>query len=252
VETIVEEFHADESQMHELHALAATGLAAEGLVHEISDVVQALLNALSDLDKVSHALNIKNAKFLGNIKSAQASGRDIVNRIRFLDPMLRNVRATRESMDVKDLLARYSKHKQSYLEQNGITLIIEEQNERFTIHANRGRILQVLDNLVNNSVYWLKLVASTLRGFTPTILIEARKPTIRVSDNGLGVDERIVPRLFDVFVSGRQDSTGHGLGLYLSQELLKQEKSSLMLLPDRNSHQRRYIFEMDLSAISDE
>ena len=112
VKTIVEEFHTDESQTQELHALAATGLAAEGLVHEISDVVHALLNALSDLDKISYVLNIKNAKFLGNIKSAQAFGRDIVNRIRFLDPMLRNVRATRENIDANEWLARYKKHKQ--------------------------------------------------------------------------------------------------------------------------------------------
>ena len=130
--------------------------------------------------------------------------------------------------------------------------MIEQQGDRFTIHANRGRILQVLDNLVNNSVYWLKLAASTRPGFTPTILIEAQKPTIRVSDNGLGVDERLVSRLFEAFVSGRKDSTGHGLGLDPSQERRKQEKSTLVLLPDRNSHQRRYIFEMDRSAISDE
>jgi signal transduction histidine kinase len=252
VETIVTKFEADESQMEELYAVAATGLAAEGLVHEISDVVHALLNALTDLDKVTYVLNIKNAKFLGNIKSAQAAGRDIVNRIRFLDPMLRNVRATRESIDVNELLSRYKLHKKQLVDQNGIQLQVEYSPTPFSITANRGRVLQVLDNLINNSVYWLKLASATRNGFTPTIVIQASTPTIRVSDNGLGVDERIVPRLFEAFVSGRKDRTGHGLGLYLSQELLKQEKSTITLLADRNVHQRRYIFEVDFSGALDE
>jgi signal transduction histidine kinase len=252
VQTIAEKYEADEAQTQELNALAATGLAAESLVHEISDVVQALLNALSDLDKVTYVLNIKNAKFLGNIKSAEASGRDIVNRIRFLDPMLRNVRATREAINIKYLLERYKRHKQAIADQNGIVLTVRLPDAPFIITANRGRVLQVLDNLINNSIYWLKLAAVRLKGFTPTITIEAEKPTIRVHDNGLGVDERITARLFEPFVSGRTDASGHGLGLYLSQELLKQEKSTLILLPMRNAHDRRYIFEIDFTAITHE
>jgi signal transduction histidine kinase len=252
VETIANTFEADESQMEELYAVAATGLAAEGLVHEISDVVQALLNALTDLDKVTYVLNIKNAKFLGNIKSAQASGRDIVNRVRFLDPMLRNVRASRELINVKDFLERYEKHKRPYVEQSGIILKVEYGDASFSITANKGRVLQVLDNLVNNSVYWLKLASSARNGFSPTILIQAQDPVLRVSDNGLGVDERIVPRLFEAFVTGRKDGSGHGLGLYLSQELLKQEKSTITLLPELNPHQRRYIFEIDFAPIANE
>lgn len=252
VETIAAKFEAEETQLQELYALAATGLSAETLVHEISDVVQSLLNALTDLDRVTYVLNIRNAKFLSDIKSAQASGRDIVNRIRFLDPMLRNLRAARETIDVGALLSRYDKHKRPILDQNGISLSVSSPSSPFVITANRGRILQVLDNLVNNSIYWVKLAASADGTFTPTITIVADKPTITVSDNGPGVDERIIPRLFEPFVSGRNDKTGHGLGLYLAQELLAQERSSIALLESRNSHNRRYQFEVDFSAIADE
>jgi signal transduction histidine kinase len=252
VETIAAKFEADETQLQELYALAATGLSAESLVHEISDVVQSLLNALTDLERVTYVLNIRNAKFLSDIKSAQASGRDVVNRIRFLDPMLRNVRAAREEIDVAELLSRYDKHKRPVLEQNGISLSVSLPPSAFTLTANRGRILQVLDNLINNSIYWLKLAARSDGTFTPAITIVADRPIIRVSDNGPGVDEHIVPRLFEPFVSGRADKTGHGLGLYLSQELLRQERSTLRLLESRNDHGRRYQFEIDLSVITNE
>jgi signal transduction histidine kinase len=252
VETIAAKFEADETQLRELYALAATGLSAETLVHEISDVVQGLLNALADLDRVTYVLNIRNAKFLSDIKSAQASGRDIVNRIRFLDPMLRNVRAAREEIDVSALLSRYDKHKRPTIEKSGIALTVSLPQSRFIITANKGRILQVLDNLINNSLYWLSLAAHSDHDFKPAITIKADKPIITVSDNGPGVDERVVPRLFEPFVSGRADKTGHGLGLYLSQELLKQELSAIRLLDSRNGSNRRYEFEMDLSAITDE
>lgn len=252
VATVAAKVEADDAQLQELYALAGTGLAAETLVHEISDVVQGLVNALTDLDRVTYVLNIRNAKFLSDIKSAQASGRDIVNRIRFLDPMLRNVRTAREHIDVGALLSRYDKHKRPIIELSGISLSVILPSSSFIITANRGRILQVLDNLVNNSIYWLKLAARTNKSLKPEVTVVADKPTITVSDNGPGVDERIIPRLFEPFVSGRADKTGHGLGLYLSQEVLKQERSTLTLLGSLNSHKRRYKFEIDLSAIADE
>jgi len=248
VRTLTESFETEEVQNRELYSAAAIGLSAEGLVHEISSVVGELLHSLSDLEKVAKVLGIKNAKFFGNIRSAESSGREIVERIHFMDPMLRNLRGIREPIPVPDLVKQFQKHKAQIITERRMKLTVIDPGEPFTINANRGRIIQVLDNLTRNSVYWLDVAAKTEPGLQPEITIEIAAPTLRFSDNGLGIEDRIAARIFDAFVSGKPEGEGHGLGLFLCRQLLAVEKGNIQLLPQLNTHGRRFAFEIDLTG----
>lgn len=44
------------------------------------------------------------------------------------------------------------------------------------------------------------------------------KLIIRVEDNGLGVPEEVVPKVFNMFYRGSEKSKGNGLGLYLVEK----------------------------------
>ena len=248
VRTVHESFETEEAQNRELYSAAATGLSAEGLVHEISSVVGELLHSLNDLEKVAKVLGIKNARFFGNIRSAEASGREIVERIHFLDPMLRNLRGIREPISVPELVKEFHKHKAQIVAEHRMKLTIIDSGEVFTIKANRGRIIQVLDNLTRNSIYWLDVVAKAEPGFQPEMTIEIAKPILRFSDNGFGIEDRIAARIFDAFVSGKPEGEGHGLGLFLCRQLLAVEKGTIQLLPELNMHGRRFAFEIDLTG----
>jgi PAS domain S-box-containing protein len=89
------------------------------------------------------------------------------------------------------------------------------------IHADQGRIRQVLANLVGNALKFTEkgsvcLAASVQAGGTP----EAVTLAVEVNDTGCGIraDER--ERIFDVFYvaeSGRKAGKGTGLGLPLSR-----------------------------------
>jgi len=57
----------------------------------------------------------------------------------------------------------------------------------FTVHIPRGRLMQVVDNLVRNSEYWLQVPASQSTVKKPKITIDVSKPVISIFDNGLGV-----------------------------------------------------------------
>ncbi len=247
VSTIVEEYSTDDRQMRELYSTAAVGLAAEGLVHEVNPVVEAMLYALSTLAKAAHVLGYKNVKFLSDIRSAEASGQEIVDRIRFLDPMLRNRRGHREQFEVASLITTLKKQKKAVWENDG-TIFEVMETDLFQIRASRGRMLQVFDNLARNSHYWLQRAAGLNPGLRKTVTFEVKNPFILVWDNGTGIDERVASRIFDVFVSGKPEGEGHGLGLYISRELLALEKSTIELLPDRNQHGRQFKFEINLGG----
>jgi signal transduction histidine kinase len=134
------------------------------------------------------------------------------------------------------------------MEEEKITLAVNAANP-FTAHMPRGRIMQVVDNLVRNSEYWLKtpLARSTISN--PKITVELSKPNISVFDNGLGVKPEIEDRIFGMFVSDKPKETGRGLGLFITREILLRYGCDISLSELRNSHGRRYRFDIDLTSV---
>ena len=104
----------------------------------------------------------------------------------------------------------------------GLTLAVSCTPEvpRF-IHADQGRIRQVLANLVGNALKFTTkgsvcLAASVQAGGTP----EAVTLAVEVNDTGCGICGDELERIFDVFYvaeSGRKAGKGTGLGLPLSR-----------------------------------
>jgi signal transduction histidine kinase len=43
---------------------------------------------------------------------------------------------------------------------------------------------------------------------------------ITVSDNGLGISEEVIPRIFDIYYRASAQSTGSGIGLYIVREVI--------------------------------
>ena len=81
------------------------------------------------------------------------------------------------------------------LDEKEIRLVIEKKND-FVIKANKGRIIQVFDNLMNNYLYWLQ---NNKRDGIITITID--KPWVYFEDNGPGVDKSVENTLFSPFVT---------------------------------------------------
>jgi signal transduction histidine kinase len=87
------------------------------------------------------------------------------------------------------------------------------------IKADKGRISQVISNLLNNAIEF------TVEG---TILVSIEKDKISnnnetiivgVRDSGQGIDQSILPRLFTKFAS--KSYKGTGLGLFISKGIIE-------------------------------
>ena len=83
------------------------------------------------------------------------------------------------------------------------------------IYADRERMVQVISNLLNNSIKFTK---------EGTIVITAEQKggkdvVVTVKDTGTGIDPEIMPRLFSKFVT--KSDTGSGLGLFISKNIIE-------------------------------
>jgi len=159
------------------------------------------------------------------------------------------VREKREIIDMEEFVGEIQKHYTVHFASSPIQVLTKlKKGQNFKIQMNKGKLIQILDNLLLNSEYWLKEDVRTGRLSLGTIYIELTKPYIRVSDNGRGIEPRVESSLFEPFVSAKAKGIGRGLGLYIVQQLLDAEGCTIRLLPQRNSYDRMFSFEIDLTG----
>ncbi len=108
-----------------------------------------------------------------------------------------------------------------FLKKEKLTLSYNPDND-CRVKADKGRISQVISNLLNNAVEF------TVEG---TILVSVEKDKISnnngnngtiivsVKDSGQGIDQSILPRLFTKFAS--KSYKGTGLGLFISKGIVE-------------------------------
>jgi two-component system, NtrC family, sensor kinase len=85
---------------------------------------------------------------------------------------------------------------------------------------------RVLLNLFNNAFYAVKEQKSqNLISYEPTVSVTTKKcdnhVIITVSDNGNGIPQNIVDKIFQPFFTTKPTGEGTGLGLSLSYDILK-------------------------------
>jgi len=89
-----------------------------------------------------------------------------------------------------------------------------------SIESYPNLVNTIINNLIENAIFY-----SSLNGATPKILVEATYQgddlCLRVQDNGIGIDESVRARVFEMFFKGTEHSKGHGLGLYIVQKAVQ-------------------------------
>lgn len=102
-----------------------------------------------------------------------------------------------------------------------------EAEEDLTISADRGEIRRVIANLCGNAINY-----TNLNGKIDVSVREKNGDVIfSVSDNGNGIPPEDVPQLFKRFSQGtsKKRSTGTGLGLYLSRQIIEAHNGKIWL-----------------------
>ncbi|WP_439153270.1 sensor histidine kinase [Winogradskyella sp.] len=87
------------------------------------------------------------------------------------------------------------------------------------ITVDKMRLETVLKNLLSNAVKYQKKTASDPE-LHFTISENQSEYCIVISDNGIGMSETGVKKMFDMFYRGTSDSKGTGLGLFIVKEMI--------------------------------
>jgi two-component system sensor histidine kinase VicK len=121
----------------------------------------------------------------------------------------------------------------------------KESSSPLLVEADRGRLIQVISNLLSNAIKFTKEEG------TITVDIEKRSNDmdlllVRVKDTGTGIDDDIMPRLFEKFVT--KSEKGIGLGLFISKSII--EAHGGRIWAENNADRRGATFTFSLPLLS--
>ena len=91
--------------------------------------------------------------------------------------------------------------------------------------GDRNRIQIILNNLLANAIRYRHPARK------PEVVVEAvlkgQFVQITVKDNGIGINEKHIGKIFDMFYRTSDTSSGSGLGLYIVRETIKKLNGSI-------------------------
>jgi signal transduction histidine kinase len=236
-------------QLISLFESAAVGLSARGLAHELRTHLTEIRQRTSAIQQLSKNQG-NEASVLPLVRAIRGSCSAIANAASLIDPMLPRSRAVREVISLSDFLDDYFTNRKLSLEKDGVSVRLLAGHPTFEIKANRPRLLQVVDNLVRNSVYWLKRGADPASAAEKLIFVELTPTGFVLWDSGIGVSPKVEDSLFEIFVTTKPNpDAGQGLGLFIITELLSLDGCTVALSHERNEAGRRFKFVVDLSPI---
>lgn len=202
----------------------------QNLSHEFKTPVFAIQGYIDTLLGGALENGAVNRKFL---EKAGKNVDRLVHLIQDLDEISRlergELKLAKQNFMIQDLVREVFESLSLKADQQHISLMIKKGCEPpLSVFADKEKIRQVLINLVDNAIKYGKeggtVTASMYNTDGKTILIE-------ISDDGMGIPEAHLPRIFERFYrteSGRsRDVTGSGLGLAICKHIVEAHDHSI-------------------------
>ena len=99
-------------------------------------------------------------------------------------------------------------------------LLEVEENIESEFYTDSRRIQSVLNNLISNAIKYSLKGPQDIQ-LRVSVHVNADALEMVISDNGEGIRESYIEKIFDMFYRASNTSSGSGLGLYICREVLK-------------------------------
>ena len=196
----------------------------QNLSHEIKTPIFAIQGYLELLSDGAAEDPVLSKKFIGQ---AEANVQRLVGLLNDVD-VITNLEINKDSIlkqhfTIQDLITEVVQNLNVKLLKKNIQFQFKKGSELpIEVFADKNKIYQVLVNIFSNAVKYGKIDGS----ITASVYhLEDKKILIEISDNGIGIDEAHIPRLFERFYrtddARSREIGGSGLGLAICKHIIE-------------------------------
>jgi signal transduction histidine kinase len=265
IESAYAKLKSTQSQLIQSEKMASLGELTAGIAHEIQNP----LNFVNNFSEVNDELlkELKTEAEKGNLEEVKA----IANDIAFNSEKI-NHHGKRADSIVKGML-QHSRTNSGQKEPTDINALADEYL-RLAYHGLRAKdksfnavtktdfdskvrkiniipqdIGRVMLNLINNAFYAVaeknKLSGN---GYEPTVSVTTKKEKdkieIKVKDNGNGIQQKVLDKIFQPFFTTKPAGQGTGLGLSLAYDIVTKVHGGSIKVETAEGHGTEFIIEL--------
>jgi PAS domain S-box-containing protein len=203
-----------ENQVYQSERLATVGRLAAGIAHEINNPMASILTCTEGLLRDQGSWDEGRREYLQVIKNSAQRCRMITQKL--LDYSAASA-PTMDPVDLGDVLQESVSLLQFEAGKRHVALTVEKAVKLPVIAGAKDSLVQVFVNLILNSIQ-----AAEKGGQIQVVATENNSAVdVFVIDDGPGIAAANLPRIFDPFFTTKPVGMGTGLGLSVSQGIVK-------------------------------
>ncbi len=265
LEDSIKELKSTQAQLIQSEKMASLGELTAGIAHEIQNP----LNFVNNFSELSNELldEMKEEISKGNYEDANAIADDVKQNLEKINHhgkradaivkgMLQHSRQTKgvkEATDINALCDEYLR-----LSYHGLRAKDKSFNSDFKMDFDEtiGKINivpqdmgRVLLNLFNNSFYAVNEKKKTASNdYKPIVSVQTKKLNdkieIVVKDNGNGIPQSIIDKIFQPFFTTKPTGQGTGLGLSLSYDIITKEHNGTIKVESKENKSSTFVIQL--------
>jgi PAS domain S-box-containing protein len=226
-----EKLRQHRAKMYHEERLASLGTMATGIAHELN---QPLNTVRVITDGILYGKEMKwNLPMDELYDKLSMISRQVVR----MSDVIQNVREFGredqskivEDVDVNEAVRNVLSMTNEQLKAHGIQCSLELSPGLPNLQASRGRLEQVIMNLVINARQALDTSNKARKRMRVTSHFRDGAIQIEVHDNATGIAPDIVSKIFDPFFTTKQAAQGTGLGLSISKSIISEMKGTMQV-----------------------
>ena len=242
-----EKLRALEQQLYHADRLLTLGELTAGIAHEINQPLTAI-SAYADAarhlaEKSTNRLDPAVHDICNRISDQSRRAGEVISRLRKL---VRSGTSAKAGHDIRSIINNTLVLFDYETKKTGISIEITAPETLPEVFVDEIQIQQVLVNLVKNGLDAILDARKSGGRVEIDIRKEADELWIGVSDNGAGVSEEALPRLFEPFYTSKPK--GVGLGLSTCKNIAVAHGGNLVHLPSTRSG-ACFVLKLPLSSI---
>jgi signal transduction histidine kinase len=222
LESTIEQLKETETQLVQSEKLASLGRMSAGIIHEINNPLNFATTGLFTLrNKSKYLAREQQEEYMEILKDVEDGIVRVKNIVSDLRMFTHPETESRDQIELSEVVSASLRFLSNEWKDN--VQIEQKLTEHQTVWANKNKLIHVLVNLLQNSLDAFK--TKTFEDEKPSIWIEGRaepgKSILVIRDNGIGIDQEHLDKIFDPFYTTKDVGEGMGLGLSICYRIIQ-------------------------------
>ena len=213
-----------QNQIVQTEKLAVAGRLAAGVAHEVNNPIGIIINRIECLQSEAQEKGVSD-DLIKDLYTIDKYAHRISKIVEDLSIFSRTTYSEADCIriDINDALTDVFFLVEQKIRRKKIRLIKRLYPESLFIMADSDRLEQVFINIIDNAIYSISGNGS----ITVSTRVEKNCIQVEISDSGTGMSEAQLNKIYDPFFTTKEVGKGTGLGLPISQAIIKDHNASI-------------------------